>query len=57
MKALFVFLIGMTAGIGVMRAMETSSSSQLRLLAFFLVGVLIGMIAAAICFWGWVHGE
>ena len=56
MKALFCFLIGMTAGIGVMRAMETSSSSQLRLLAFFLVGVLVGMLASAMCIGGW-RGE
>ncbi len=56
MKALFVFLIGMTAGIGVMRAMETSPSSQLRLLAFFLVGVLVGMIASVMCIGGW-RGE
>lgn len=53
MKALVAFLIGMTAGVGVMRAMETSSSSQLRLLAFFLVGVLVGMIASAMCIGGW----
>lgn len=53
MKALFVFLIGMTAGVGVMRATAISSASQLRLLAFFFAGVLVGMIAAAICFWGW----
>jgi len=57
MKALIVFLVGMTAGIGVMRVTEFSSANQLRLMAFFLLGVLIGMIAAAICFWGWLHGE
>ena len=56
MKTLIVFLIGMTAGIGVMRATEISSAAQLRLMAFFLFGVLLGMIAAAICFWGW-RGE
>ena len=56
MKTLFCFLIGMTAGIGVMRAMETSSSSQLRLLAFFLIGVLVGMLASAMCIGGW-RGE
>jgi len=57
MKALIVFLVGMTAGIGVMRFTEYSSANQLRLMAFFLLGVLIGMIATAICFWGWLHGE
>ena len=56
MKALIVFLVGMTVGVGVMRATEISTGSQLRLMAFFLVGILIGMIAAAICFWGW-RGE
>ena len=53
MKALFVFLIGMTAGIGVMRAMETSSASQARLLAFFLIGVLVGILASVMCIGGW----
>jgi len=57
MKALVVFLVGMTVGIGVMRVTEYSSAAQLRLMAFFVLGILIGMIAAAICFWGWLHGE
>ena len=56
MKALIVFLVGMTMGVGVMRLTEAFTASQMRLLAFFLVGVIVGMIAAAICFWGW-HGE
>jgi putative effector of murein hydrolase LrgA (UPF0299 family) len=56
MKALFIFLIGMTAGVGVMRATEVLSASQMRLLAFFLVGVIVGMIASTMCFWGW-RGE
>ena len=56
MKALIVFLVGMTAGIGVMRAMETSSASQARLMCFFLIGVLVGLIASVMCIGGW-RGE
>ena len=57
MKALVAFLVGMTAGVGVLRATEIFTASQMRLMAFFLLGVLIGMIAAAICYWGWLRGE
>lgn len=53
MKALFCFLIGMTAGVGVMRLMDGMRASQMRLLAFFLIGVLVGMIASAMCIGGW----
>ena len=56
MKALIVFLVGMTVGVGVMRLTEAFTASQARLMCFFILGILIGMIAAAICFWGW-HGE
>lgn len=57
MKALVAFLIGMTAGVGVIRATEASSATQMRLMCFFLIGVIVGLVATAICFWGWVHGE
>lgn len=57
MKALIVFLVGMTAGVGVIRATEASTASQMRLMCFFLIGVIVGLVATAICFWGWVHGE
>ena len=57
MKALVAFLIGMTAGVGVIRATEASTASQMRLMCFFLIGVIVGLAATAICFWGWVHGE
>jgi len=53
MKALGVFLIGVTAGVGVVRLTEGITSSQARLMCFFLMGVLLGVVAAAICFWGW----
>ena len=56
MKALGIFLIGMTAGVGVVRLTEGLTASQLRMMAFFLIGVLVGIIAAGICFWGW-RGE
>lgn len=57
MKALVAFLLGMTAGVGVIRATEASSATQMRLMCFFLIGVIVGLAATAICFWGWVHGE
>lgn len=57
MKALVAFLLGMTAGVGVIRATEASSASQMRLMCFFLIGVIVGLVATAICFWGWVNGE
>lgn len=57
MKALFAFLIGVTAGVGVLRATEIFTASQMRLMCFFLIGVIVGLVATAICFWGWVHGE
>lgn len=56
MKALVAFLLGMTAGVGVMRLTEAFTASQARLMCFFILGIMIGMIAAGICFWGW-HGE
>lgn len=56
MKALIVFLVGMTMGVGVMRATYIFTASQTRLMAFFLSGIVIGMVAATLCFWGW-RGE
>lgn len=56
MKGLFAFLIGVTAGVGLLRATEIFTASQLRLMCFFLAGVFLGMIAAVICFRGW-RGE
>ena len=56
MKALIAFLLGMTAGVGVMRLIDGMRASQARLLAFFLIGVLVGIIASAMCIGGW-RGE
>lgn len=53
MKALVAFLLGMTAGVGVMRFIDGMRASQARLLAMFLCGVLLGMIAASMCIEGW----
>lgn len=53
MKALFIFLIGLTAGVGVMRVIDAAGASQARLLAMFFSGVLLGMIATAMCIGGW----
>ena len=53
MMALFSFLIGMTAGVGIMRLIDGMRASQARLLAMFLCGVLLGMIAASMCIEGW----
>ena len=53
MKALFSFLIGMTAGVGVMRLIDGMRAAQARLLAMFLCGVLLGMIATSMCIEGW----
>ena len=56
MKGLLAFLIGVTAGVGVMRMTAAFTASQARLMCFFILGIMIGMIAAGICFWGW-RGE
>lgn len=53
MKALFVFLIGLTAGVGLLRLIDGTSASQARMLAMFFSGVLLGMIASAMCIGGW----
>lgn len=53
MKTLFVFLIGLTMGVGLMRLVDGASASQARLLAMFFSGVLLGMIATAMCIGGW----
>lgn len=53
MKALFVFLIGLTAGVGLLRLIDGASATQARLLAMFFSGVLLGMIASAMCIGGW----
>ncbi len=53
MKALFCFLIGLTAGVGLLRLIDGASASQARLLAMFFSGVLLGMIASAMCIGGW----
>lgn len=47
MKALVAFLIGMTAGVGVIRATEVASATQMRLMCFFLIGVIVGLVATA----------
>lgn len=53
MKALFVFLIGLTAGVGLLRIIDGASATQARLLAMFFSGVLLGMIATSMCIGGW----
>ena len=52
-KTMTVLFLGVTIGVAVMRATETGSASQLRLMAFFFGGVLLGMTATAICLMGW----
>ena len=53
MKALFSFLIGLTAGVGLLRLIVGARASQAWMLAMFFSGVLLGMIASAMCIGGW----
>lgn len=49
MKILFTFLLGMTAGVGLVRITEGLSSAQMHLLWFFCAGAALGLAAAGIC--------
>ena len=49
MKILLSFLLGMTAGVGLVRITEGLSSAQMHLLWFFCAGAVLGLAAAGIC--------
>lgn len=57
MRIFWAWLVGMTMGVGLMLATKGVSASQGHLLELYVVGVIVGMAAAAIAAAPWAGGK
>lgn len=57
MRIVITFLVGLTAGVGVVRLTEGLTTAQGYLLRMFGVGVALGLAACVICAAPWAEDK